>query len=113
MTKPFNFENCGIQHIYSDRIPVGGNPLKLDFTKSDVTATMRAYTNLLVCWKTERRRRQRFGQATFYRRINTLRLPVGTQFLASRRLPDVSQEWKGSPGGAIQDWIYRYLLFLC
>ena len=49
-TNPFNFENCGIQHIavYSDGLPVGGNPLKLDFTKSDGTAIMRAYTNLLL-----------------------------------------------------------------
>ena len=38
-TNTFNFENCGIQHIavYSDGLPVGGNPLKLDFTKSDGT----------------------------------------------------------------------------
>ncbi|MEW8544394.1 MAG: hypothetical protein AB2693_12745, partial [Candidatus Thiodiazotropha sp.] len=34
MTNPFNFENCGIQHIalYADGLPVGGNPLKMDFT---------------------------------------------------------------------------------
>ena len=56
----------------------------------------------------ERRRRQRFGQETFYRWINPVCLPVGTQLLASRRLPDVSQEWKRSPGGAIQDWINQY-----
>lgn len=48
-TNPFNFENCGIKHIavYADGLPVGGNPLKMDFTSSDGTAVTRAYTNLL------------------------------------------------------------------
>jgi len=47
-TNPFNFENCGIQHIalYSDGLPVDGQPLKLDFTNG--TKIVRAYTNLLL-----------------------------------------------------------------
>lgn len=46
-TNPFNFEHCGIQHIalYADGLPVGGNPLKLDF---DGKTIMRAYTDLLL-----------------------------------------------------------------
>lgn len=50
-TNPYNFENCGISHIalYADGLPVGGNPLKMDFTVADGTAIMRAYTNLLMC----------------------------------------------------------------
>lgn len=49
-TNPFNFENCAINHIalYADGLPIGGNPLKIDFTKADGTAIMRAYTNLLM-----------------------------------------------------------------
>ena len=49
-TNPYNFENCGITHIalYADGLPVGGNPLKLDFTAADGAAIMRAYTNLLM-----------------------------------------------------------------
>ena len=49
-TNPFNFENCSIQQIavYCDGLPVGGNPLKLDFDAAGGTAFMRAYTNLLV-----------------------------------------------------------------
>ncbi|MCG8035337.1 MAG: hypothetical protein JAZ03_24590 [Candidatus Thiodiazotropha taylori] len=49
-TNPYNFENCGINHIalYADGLPVGGNPLKMDFTVADGTAIMRAYTNLLM-----------------------------------------------------------------
>lgn len=55
-TNPFNFENCKIQQIavYVDGLPVGRNPLKLDFSGS-VTSNirsgkevMRAYTNLLL-----------------------------------------------------------------
>jgi hypothetical protein len=48
-TNPFNFENCGIQHIalYCDGLPVGGNPLKTNFTRTD-GMVMRAYTNLLL-----------------------------------------------------------------
>jgi hypothetical protein len=49
-TNPFNFENCGIKHIavYADGVPVGGNPLKLDFTSKFTGQVMRAYTNLLL-----------------------------------------------------------------
>lgn len=49
-TNPYNFENCGITHIvlYADGLPVGGNPLKLDFTAAGGTAITRAYTNLLT-----------------------------------------------------------------
>ena len=49
-TNPFNFENCGINHIalYADGLPVGGNPLKMDFAQADGVAVMRAYTNLLM-----------------------------------------------------------------
>lgn len=45
---PFNFINCGIQSIclYADGIPVGGNPIKLDFTASNGPTVMRAYTEL-------------------------------------------------------------------
>ena len=47
-TNPFNFEHCNITQIalYNDGLPVGGNPLKTDFSKANTT-TMRAYTNLL------------------------------------------------------------------
>lgn len=47
---PFDFSNCGIQSIalYADGIPVGGNPLKLDFDTSDGAAVMRAYNNLFI-----------------------------------------------------------------
>lgn len=49
-SNPFDFTNCGIQSIclYADGIPVGGNPLKLDFDDSDGAAVMRAYTNLFL-----------------------------------------------------------------
>ena len=49
-TNPYNFEHCGINHIalYADGLPVGGNPLKLDFTQANGTAIMRAYTSLLM-----------------------------------------------------------------
>ena len=49
-TNPYKFENCGINHIalYADGLPVGGNPLKMDFTTADGTAITRAYTNLLM-----------------------------------------------------------------
>lgn len=49
-TNPFNFLNWGIQSIclYADGIPVGGNPLKLDFTKADGQTIARAYTNLFL-----------------------------------------------------------------
>ena len=49
-TNPFNFENCAIQQIavYCDGLPIGGNPLKLDFNSAGGTAIMRAYTNLFL-----------------------------------------------------------------
>ena len=49
-TNPFNFETCSIQQIavYCDGLPVGGNPLKLDFDATGGTAIMRAYTNLFL-----------------------------------------------------------------
>lgn len=49
-TNPFNFENCGIQQIaiYVAGLPVGGGPLKLDFTEANGTTTMQAYTNLIL-----------------------------------------------------------------
>ena len=56
-TNPFNFENCGIKHIkvYADGLPVGGNPLKLDFDAAGGDSVMRAYTNLLLVRKIETR----------------------------------------------------------
>jgi hypothetical protein len=47
-TNPYNFENCGIKHmaVYADGLPVGGNPLKMDFTNGSMLT--RAYTNLLM-----------------------------------------------------------------
>ncbi|MCG7878664.1 MAG: hypothetical protein N0C90_20395, partial [Candidatus Thiodiazotropha endolucinida] len=49
-TNPFNFENCSIQQIvaYCDGLPVGGNPVKLDFDTTGGTVITRAYTNLLT-----------------------------------------------------------------
>ena len=49
-TNPFNFEHCNIRHIdlYLDGLAIGGNPLKLDFNADDGTATMRAFTNVLM-----------------------------------------------------------------
>ena len=49
-TNCFNFETCSIQQIavYCDGLPVGGNPLKLDFNPAGGTTIMRAYTNLLL-----------------------------------------------------------------
>jgi hypothetical protein len=48
-TNPFNFENCNIRHIalYADGLPVGGNPLKTDFSTTDGATITRAYVNLL------------------------------------------------------------------
>lgn len=48
-TNPFNFEHCNIQHIavFADGLPVGGNPLKMDFS-ADGSAVARAYTNLMI-----------------------------------------------------------------
>ena len=47
-TNPFNFEHCNIMQIaiYNDSLPVGGNPIKTNFSKTSSTVT-RAYTNLL------------------------------------------------------------------
>ena len=47
-TNPFNFEHCNITQIvvYNDGLPVGGTPVKTDFSKEGSTVT-RAYTNLL------------------------------------------------------------------
>ena len=49
-TNPFNFETCSVQQIamYYDGLPVGGNPLKLDFNPTGGSDIMRAYTNLLI-----------------------------------------------------------------
>jgi hypothetical protein len=49
-TNPFNFENCSIQQIvvYCDGLPVGNNPLKLDFNAVGGSTIMRSYTNLLL-----------------------------------------------------------------
>lgn len=45
---PFDFINCGIQSIclYADGIPVGGNPIMLDFTEATGATVMRAYTEM-------------------------------------------------------------------
>ena len=56
-TNPNNFENCGINHIalYAYGLPVGGNPMKMDFTQADGTSIMRAFSNLLLSsWKWRR-----------------------------------------------------------
>lgn len=49
-TNPNNFENCSINQnaLYADGLPVGGNLLKIDFTKAEGTAILRAYTSLLI-----------------------------------------------------------------
>ncbi|XP_053391890.1 uncharacterized protein F54H12.2-like [Mercenaria mercenaria] len=46
-TNPFNFENCNIQsiYLYADGLPVGGNPLKLDFNEVTGQSNIRAYVN--------------------------------------------------------------------
>jgi hypothetical protein len=56
-SNPFHFENCNIQSIclYADGVPVGGNPLKLNFSKTEGQTLMRAYTNLFLAngmWNT-------------------------------------------------------------
>ena len=45
---PFNFSNCGIQSIclYADGIPVGGNPIKMDFTSASGASIVRAYSEM-------------------------------------------------------------------
>ncbi|XP_053405194.1 uncharacterized protein F54H12.2-like [Mercenaria mercenaria] len=47
-SNPFNFLNCDIKSIclYADGLPVGGNPLKLDFNKTTGATFMRAFSNL-------------------------------------------------------------------
>ena len=47
-TNPFNFKHCNITQIalYNDSLPVGGNPIKTNFSKTS-SAVTRAYTNLL------------------------------------------------------------------
>ncbi|XP_053381864.1 uncharacterized protein F54H12.2-like [Mercenaria mercenaria] len=44
---PFNFLNCDIRSIclYLDGLPVNGNPLKLDFSKTNGVTDVRAYIN--------------------------------------------------------------------
>lgn len=54
----FNFLNCDIQSIclYADGVPVGGNPLKLDFSQANGETIARAYVNLFITtgkWKTD------------------------------------------------------------
>ena len=58
-SNPFNFTNCGISSIcvYADGIPVGGNPLKLDYSAEKGPTMMRAYTiyrALSELWKMEK-----------------------------------------------------------
>ena len=47
-TNPFNFEHCNITQItvYNDGLPIGGTPVKTDFSKERSTVT-RAFTNLI------------------------------------------------------------------
>ena len=47
-TNPFLFSNCDIQSmcLYADGIPVGGNPIKLDFSSKRGAAITRAYCEL-------------------------------------------------------------------
>ena len=49
-SNPFHFLNCNIQSIclYADGVPVCGNPLKLNFNKTEGECFMRAYTNLFL-----------------------------------------------------------------
>ena len=54
----FDFLNCDIQSIclYADGVPVGGNPLKLDFTQANGETIARAYANLYITagkWNTD------------------------------------------------------------
>ena len=45
---PYNFENCNITEIclYSDGIPVGGSPTKVNFNKANGHTIARAYSEL-------------------------------------------------------------------
>ena len=47
---PFNFDSFSVQSIclYADGVPVGGNPLKLDFDDTNGRAIARAYVNLFT-----------------------------------------------------------------
>lgn len=49
-SNPFHFLNCNIQSIclYVDGVPVGGNPLQLNFNSIEGQTFMRAYTNLFT-----------------------------------------------------------------
>lgn len=49
-SNPFHFLNCDIQSIclYADGVPVWGNPLKLNFSKTEGQSFMRSYTNLFL-----------------------------------------------------------------
>ena len=54
----FDFLNCDIQSIclYADGVPIGGNPLKLDFSSSNGESIARAYANLFLSsdkWNTD------------------------------------------------------------
>ena len=47
-TNPFNFEHCNITQIivYNDGLPVGGTPVKTDFSK-ERSVVSRTYVNLI------------------------------------------------------------------
>ena len=49
-SNPFHFQNCNIQNIclYVDGVPVGGNPLQLDFDQTRGDTSIRAYSNLFL-----------------------------------------------------------------
>ena len=49
-SNPYHFLNCNVQSIclYVDGIPVGGNPMKLNFDKTEGQSIIRAYSNLLL-----------------------------------------------------------------
>ena len=78
-----NFLNCSIQSIclYADGIPVGGNPLKLDFTKATgaapVAEWLRSLTSVLLIIRSSYRcgfaprsgQNSHVGQAKFCLRV--------------------------------------------
>lgn len=47
---PFHFINCDIRSIclYADGVPVWGNPIKVNFHKTEGESFMRAYTNMFL-----------------------------------------------------------------
>ena len=49
-SNPFHFLNCDIQNIclYADGVPVWGNPIKLNFNKTEGQNFIRAYTNMFL-----------------------------------------------------------------